>query len=490
MNKILLSFVSLCLAMVVQAQNQSPANTCGCEGKPVPEVLATINGAKISPDIFTPKTLAEITSLQQQVVDARKHELDLQINSALLEFEAKRRGITPAKLLELEVVSAVTPATDAEAQAFYDKNKARIPKEFKDAREDILGYLRTEKQEQLAKSLADRLRAASQVKILVSEATPPATPADRARVFATVNGRNITSADIEDSLRPTIYRVQQQVYELRKQDLDLTINDRLLAQEAQKRGISERELLTQEVAAKATPITDEAALKFFNENKDRITETDFSKIKYQIVEYLAALQKNDLSGAFAARLRQGASVQIFLTEPEAPVYQIATDDQPSKGNPKSRVTLVEFTDYQCPSCSQEFPILETLMKEYGDRVRLVVRDFPLSQHENAAKAAEAAEAAREQGKYWEYVTLLFSRQSALQVEKLKEYASEIGLNRTQFDAALSTGKFTEKVQRDQIDGEKIGVNATPSLFINGRPIDDPSYEGLKTAIDNLLKTTR
>ena len=160
--------------------------------------------------------------------------------------------------------------------------------------------------------------------------------------------------------------------------------------------------------------------------------------------------------AFAEQLRRAAAVQINLIAPESPVFQIATDDQPSKGNADASVTIVEFTDFQCPSCAQQHPVLERLVSEFGNRVRLVVRDFPLSQHADAPKAAEAAEAAREQGKYWEYVAVLFRNQSALEVNKLKQYATELGLDRARFDAALDSRKFAEKVERDVLDGQKLG----------------------------------
>jgi protein-disulfide isomerase len=115
-----------------------------------------------------------------------------------------------------------------------------------------------------------------------------------------------------------------------------------------------------------------------------------------------------------------------------------------------------------------------------------MRDFPLSQHANARKAAEAAEAAREQGKYWEYASVLFRNQSALGVEKLRQYASEVGLDRARFDAALDSGKFAEKVQRDVVDGRRLGVNGTPTLYVNGKRMSDNSYESVKSAIEAVL----
>jgi protein-disulfide isomerase len=119
-----------------------------------------------------------------------------------------------------------------------------------------------------------------------------------------------------------------------------------------------------------------------------------------------------------------------------------------------------------------------------------VRDYPLSQHADALKAAEAAEAAREQGKYWEYTMLLYQNQSALGVDKLKEYATRVGLDRAKFDAALDSGKFAESVRRDMQDGDRVGVAGTPTVFVNGRRVERASYEDLKAAIEAALKTPR
>ena len=113
--------------------------------------------------------------------------------------------------------------------------------------------------------------------------------------------------------------------------------------------------------------------------------------------------------------------------------------------------------------------------------------LPLSQHTEAFKAAEAAEAAREQGKYWEYIQTLLSNQSALTVDKLKGYASELALDRTRFDNALDSGKFTESVQRDLEDGMKLGINGTPTIFINGRRVTAKGHDDLKATIDAAIK---
>jgi protein-disulfide isomerase len=460
---------------------------CGCEDKPLPEILGVVNGVKITKQDLSPETRARVEELQRQVVEARQRELDLQIDSLLLESEAKKRGVTPSQIIKAEVIAKAQTPTDADAQAFYDQNKASFKTEFKDEKANIVEYLRYQRQQQEAKKLAERLRTTAQVKVLGSSATPPATAADRARVLAIVNEKQITQGDIETSLRPLIFSVQEQVYALRKQDLELKVNDTLLTQAAQKKGVTTRALLEAEVNAKLPEVTDAQAQSFYDQNKVRISGV-FAQLKPQIIQYIRENKEQEATLAFAEQLRRASTLQINITAPESPAFAIATDDQPVKGSAKALVTIVEFTDFECPSCARQFPVLERIVSEFGDRVRLVVRDFPLSQHPNARKAAEAAEAAREQGKYWEYAAKLFGNQSALGVEKLKQYATEVGLDRVRFDAALDSGKFAEKVQRDLIEGHKLGVNGTPSVYVNGKRVSDNSYESVKSAVETALKT--
>ncbi|HYP00525.1 MAG TPA: thioredoxin domain-containing protein [Pyrinomonadaceae bacterium] len=461
---------------------------CGCEGEPLPDVVAVVNGVRISKQEVDERIKPQIDELRKTVIEARQRELDLQINSRLLEAEAKKRGKTTSKLLEEEIIAKVTEPTEAEAQLFYNANKAKISGEFKDVKADIISYLREQRQREEAKKFADRLRAAAQVQVLAPVTPPPATAADRARVLAVVNGEKLTSANIEDSLKPLIYSAQERTYQLRKTEVDLRINDSLLEQEAQKRKVTTKALLDAEVEAKLKPVTEAEARTFYDQNKDRING-DFVQLKDQIIQYLQETQKRGVQTAFAEQLRKAATLQINLRAPEAPVYQIAVDDQPIKGNPAAPVTIVEFTDFQCPSCAAAQPTLERLVAEYGDRVRLVVRDFPLEMHADARKAAEAAEAARAQGKYWEYTALLFANQKALSVDKLKEYALRAGLDRQKFDAMLDSGQFADKVQRDYAEGISLGVGSTPTFFVNGRMTNERSYEGIKAAIEKALAET-
>ena len=257
-----------------------------------------------------------------------------------------------------------------------------------------------------------------------------------------------------------------------------------MLQEAQKRKVTTNALLDAEVKPKA--VTEEQARAFFEQNKDRVSG-DFAQSKDSIMGYLEQMEVRVAERAFVEKLRAAASIQIFLVAPESPVFSISTADQPSLGSAVAPVTIVAFTDYECPSCAAIHPSLERLVKEYGDKVRLVARDFPLSQHNEAFKAAEAAEAAREQGKYWEYAQLLMRNQSELSVDKLKAYATELALDRPRFDNALDSGKFAEMVQRDIEEGMKLRIKGTPTVFINGRRVSANSYEELKASVEAAFK---
>jgi protein-disulfide isomerase len=467
---------------------------CGCEAGPLPEVLATVNGIKITPADFSPQVLKQINLLQQEVVDARKRILDVKINGILLEAEAKKRGVSQAKLFEDEVMLKTVQPTAADAQAYFTKNRQEIEQqagravEFNEIKEQIGAYILRQRQDERSGQFAASLRAAAGVKAPTTEVKPPATDADRARVVANVGGRQVTAGELEEDLRPLIAQTQEQVYLLRKNDVDQRVNDILLSQEAQKRGVTERALLESEIVSKVPVVTEAQAQDFYNKNKERLGASPFTEMKYQIIEFMQSEEQRKLESALVGRLRNAATVQTFITPPPAPVYAIAVDDQPMKGNPAAAVTLVEFTDYQCPNCAAVHPIVERLVTEFGDRVRFVVRDFPLNSiHADAQKAAEAAEAAREQGKYWDFTAILFRNQSSLKPAQLKQYAQVLGLDVAKFGAALDSGRFADKVQRDVNDGERIGVRGTPTFFVNGKRTTDVSYEALKAALEAALK---
>ena len=242
----------------------------------------------------------------------------------------------------------------------------------------------------------------------------------------------------------------------------------LLLEEARRRQIGPEEIVRTEISDKVRNPTEEEVAKFYSENKARISG-DLNSVRNQVASFTSRTNPDaTLEKDLSARLRKSANIRWLITEPAQPVQNISVDDDPSRGDVNAPVTVVEFTDFQCPACAAMHPVVEEVLKSYGDKVRFVVRDFPLNQHENARKAAEAANAANAQGKFFEYITLLFKNQKALDIPSLKKYASELGLDRARFDAALDRGVYAAEVKKDVTDGEMYGVGSTPTIFVNGR----------------------
>lgn len=302
----------LIIASVVFAQITPD---CGCEEKPEINVLAVINGVKITKKDLSIDTTTQVSIAQESVITARSQALNQLVTKTVLDAEAKRRGLTVAKLLELELT--IKEPTEADVRAFYEENKTDRGRDYKSAKNEILAHLKSERQAARAKEFANALRVAAQVSVTEQQVTPPTNEADLARVFATVNGVNITSLDIEQSLLPFIFQVQKQVYAIRKRELDLKINDMLLEEEAKRLQTTPKALLDQNVRGRMSIPSEEQVRAFYEKNKAKFNG-EFSEVKVQIFQYLLAEEQQKLVAAYAEQLRKGAAVQIYLTEPQPP----------------------------------------------------------------------------------------------------------------------------------------------------------------------------
>ena len=448
-----------------------------------PVQIAIVNGQTISSTDLEPSVRQEVESTEQRITEARRNLLDVQINTILLEGEARRRRISSHRLYETEVTRRIPTPTAADIKKFLDDNRAQFEGvDPAEAAPQAEALMHDQLESKLADDLVKRLRKTIPVVMGVDINTPNLPPQ---AVVATIGGQPLTAAVIDERLKPVIFKIRFTAYQAAKAVADQTIDDILLIAEANRQQVTPEDMVRKEISEKVKAPTDAEVDKFYNENKARINQ-DLSVVRNQLVAYLQNEDRKRLEKELSARLRKGADVRWLITEPPAPVLNISVDDDPSRGDANAPVTLVEFTDFQCPACAAMQPVLEEVLKSYGNKVRFVVRDFPLAQHENARKAAEAANAANAQGKFFEYAELLFKRQKALDVASLKKYATEIGLNRPKFDAALDSGTYQEEVKHDIEDGEMYGVGSTPTIFINGLQLTVLSADGLREAIDRAL----
>jgi len=411
----------------------------------------------------------------------RKDALDARINTLLIESEAQKRKVTTAQLVDAEINNKVPEPTAAEVKAVYDANKQQIgDADISAVSPQIVSYLKSQTAQKLSNDLVARLRTSHSVVMGPTDVNAPSLAPSA--VLATVDGKTITAGDFEERLKPFVYKLRSEIYQAEARAVGQKINQMLLEAEAKKRNQTPEALFKAEVMDKLKEPTDAEVTKFYEDNKARI-KGDLASLRPDIIALLKDQQQNRLESEFVQRLRSGVPIQIFLTEPQPPVQAISTDDDPARGDTTAPVTVVEFTDFQCPACSAMQPVLEEVLKSYGNRVRFVVRDFPLNIHENARKAAEAADAAAAQGKFFEYINILFKNQSALDIASLKKYAGDLGLDRAKFDAALDSGQYAAEVSHDVADGEAYGVDATPTIFINGVRLRNMTAEGLRAAID-------
>src|SRR6266498_84144 len=446
---------------------------------PIP--IVTVNGQTITTADIDQSVRGEVDKLSGKIAAAPKQVLELQINTILLEVEAKKRHTTSQQLYDAEVTKRITEPTTAEISAFIAQNRTQLD-QTDDLNARVTAYMRADREAKLSDDLVRRLRTTNSIVAGVDINTANLSPN---AVLATVAGQPITAGSLGERLKPVIYKMRASAYEMQKEAAEQTIDNILLLAEANRRNIGPEEIVRAEVSQKVHTPTEAEVSKFFSENRERI-KGDLDAVRNQLAIYLQEEDQHRLQRAMSERLRKGVDIRWLISAPVPPIQLVSTDDDPSRGAPNTPATVVEFTDFQCPACAAMHPVLEEVLKSYGDKVRFVVRDFPLNIHANARKAAEAANAANAQGKFFEYTALLFKRQNALDVPSLKKYASDLGLDRVRFDAALDGGTYAAEVKHDIDDGEFYGVDSTPAIFVNGIALREMSIGALRALIDRGL----
>ena len=308
--------------------------------------------------------------------------------------------------------------------------------------------------------------------------------------LAEVNGDAITAAEVDRAIKPQVSKLEEQIYNLKRQRVEALVRDRLLAQEAKKRGITVQALLDREVTAKVGLVTEEEIEKFYQANKahfpgDEVDARD--KIRSGLQGQKLSAKRDELVAALRAR----GKVVVHLQAPPVTRLDVAIDGAPARGSAKAPVTIVEFSDFLCPFCKRVQPTLAELEKRYGDKVRFVFKDYPIEQlHPGATKAAEAARCASEQGKFWPYHDVLFQK-GPKTPQELKASASEAGLDVAKLDACLASGKYVAAVKKDFDEGSRLGVSGTPAFFINGRMVSGAQpLEAFAQIIDDEIARTK
>lgn len=308
--------------------------------------------------------------------------------------------------------------------------------------------------------------------------------------LAEVDGAAITSEDVEKPLAGQLSKLEEQIYNLKRQKLDALINDKLLEKEAAKRKLTVPQLIDAEVTSKVNLVSEQEIEKFYQDNKAQI-KADDAQMREKIRAYLQNQKLASKREEFLKSLRSQAKIVDNLKPPLVARVAVSTEGAPVRGAANAPVTIVEFSDFECPFCKRAHPTLTQLLKDYAGKVKLAYRDFPLeSIHPQARRSAEAARCAQDQGKFWEYYDVLFSESPKLGPEDLKRYAAQLGLDLKKFDECVSAGVHKATVQRDLDEGTRLGITGTPAFFINGRPLTGAQpFEMFARVIDEELSQT-
>jgi protein-disulfide isomerase len=286
-------------------------------------------------------------------------------------------------------------------------------------------------------------------------------------VVATVAGQKITAKELDESIGDELYRLEQQRYQIRRGAIEQQVVEKLVDAEAKKKGITKEAYLKAEVEDKVPPPADAEILQMFDQAKGQLPpDATIEQYRAQIVNFMTGRKRQELMRTITEELKKTAKVEITLPEPPRPKRDVEPKG-PSRGPADAKVTIVEFSDFQCPFCSRGREIVEEVMAAYPGKARLFFRHYPLPGHTQAPKAAEASMCANEQGKFWEYHDVLFKNQQQLMPEDLKKHAATLSLDAAKFAECLDQGKHTKYVADDMEAGGKAGVTGTPAFFVNG-----------------------
>ncbi len=287
-------------------------------------------------------------------------------------------------------------------------------------------------------------------------------------LVAKIGDEEITEEDLIGSDKIDFFDLKKREYELRMDRLNKLLVEKLVGAEAKKSGMSLDDYLNKKIIGGEIKISDDKYKKFVAEK--HIPESQINpQIKERIYSYLQTSEKQDRINAHVAKLTQGKPVEVYFNKPKMQV-SVEVGSGPVYGKKDAPITVIEFSDFQCPFCSRGAETVTELKKKYGNRMRLAFRNFPLPMHQDARPAAEASLCVNDQSsdKFWKFHDLAFKNQSKLDKASLQKYAKEAGADLKKFDDCVASKKFADAVQKDLEYGEKIGVKSTPTFFVNGQ----------------------
>ena len=296
-------------------------------------------------------------------------------------------------------------------------------------------------------------------------ASPPAATEDPHQVIAKVGGDSITLEEVDHRAAGKLQRLRNEEYDARRQALDEMIVERILQKEAAERGITQDALLKAEVDAKVTPPTAGDVKTIYEQNRAAAGSRTLAELAPVIERSLREHRLAERAAQFRDELKAKTGVKVTLDAPRAALAVPA--DAPALGPAGAPVTIVEYLDYQCPFCHRAQGVVDEVLNRYPGKIRFVHRDFLLGKP-RSLPAARAARCAGEQGKFWEYHRNLLLSSGDMGDEDLRNRAAAMGLDGGKFSACVGSDRFDADIKRSTESGNSLGIDATPTFFVNGR----------------------
>lgn len=300
-------------------------------------------------------------------------------------------------------------------------------------------------------------------------------------------GIEVSQKELHDGIELELYKKELEIFDIKFNKLNSLILEKLMKADPKYKGLTNDQYMNKYIAS-TVKITEKDITEFVKKNKvpaDRINP----QIKERIRQIIELERKKKAVQEWIASQTKDSGIEIYFKKPLPPSYDVEVGNAPYFGGDKAKVTIVEFSDFQCPFCAKSAEIVKKIKNKYGNKIKFVFKQFPLPFHSQAKKAAIAALCANEQGtdKFWKLHDIMFADQGKLSPENLKKSAKSVGVDAAKFNKCLDSNQYAAQVQKDIEQGKAIGVKGTPSFFINGMAfIETQNFEKFVEFIDQEL----
>ena len=297
------------------------------------------------------------------------------------------------------------------------------------------------------------------------------------------NGKTVNKADLSPAAQQAVYDAEKHYYQNVMKIIEGNILESYLDNEAAKQKKPRKDIENKMFSAK---VDDKDAKAWYEDNKARLGGRAFESIKNEIVQFLTRQKMEEVKGEVVGKVKKEGDFSLLIAEPEAPTLDISFAGFPFKGDKNAKVTVVEFADYKCPHCKEASSMLKEVSKKYKDKIKLVFLDFPLRMGGLSTTIAHGGVCAEEQGKFWEYHYMAFESQSSLKADSPVKFAEKLGLKVDAFKTCLAASSTKEKVEKSRAEGERIGVQGTPAIYVNGQKLSGYDAKDLEKLIKKNL----